>query len=339
MDIDFTYTKQEINDVSGYIFKGKSYRCSYTRFPTLYKNPAKGTETVELYNFTPKSEVRASTLVVHGLGSRNVKYLLWLGPHLASVGVNTTVLVLPGNHTRVENNSVSGKSFFWPDVKVMYQFWEHSVVDVLSTIDFLEQKGLWKENNCLVGYCLGGMISSIVASLDKRVSQTIFMTTGGHIPKIMHESSTTAFLRRMFAKGVKPKYDLDNKDKLYDIYNEQLPRIKNMSFEELATDDTIHPLLKIDPLSYAHLLDKSKISFIDALFDQTLPIESRRSLYKAMNGGRRHVLPITHTGWLPFQYFLGKYILHKVNLYTKKTAKQLLKKQQFDDILTEFFDK
>lgn len=339
MNIDFKYKKQKIDSISGYIFKGKSYRCSHTRFASLYKNPAKGTETVELYTFTPKSEVRASCLVVHGLGSRNVKYLLWLGPHLASVGISTTLLVLPGNYTRVENNSVSGKSFFWPDMKVMYQFWEHSVVDVLSTIDFLEQQGLWKENNCLVGYCLGGMISSIVSSIDKRISHTIFMTTGGHIAKIMHESTSTGFLRRMFEKGVKPKYDLADKDKLYAIYEEQLPGINTMSFEDICSSQTIHPLLKIDPLSYCHLLDKSKLSFIDALFDQTLPIESRRSLYKSMTGGRRHVLPITHTGWLPFQYLLGRYIIHKVNLYSKETAKQFLKKQKFDNILTEFFEK
>jgi len=29
----------------------------------------------------------------------------------------------------------------------MFKFWEHGVVDTLSTIDLMEQLGLWKENN------------------------------------------------------------------------------------------------------------------------------------------------------------------------------------------------
>ncbi len=61
------------------------------------------------------------------------------GPHLANVGVSTTILILPGNYTRVEDNSMSGRSYLYPDINVMYRFWEHGVVDTLSTIDLLEQ--------------------------------------------------------------------------------------------------------------------------------------------------------------------------------------------------------
>ena len=122
-------------------------------------------------------------MILHGLGSSNIKFLLWLGPHLASAGVNTSILILPGNYTRVENKSVSGRSFLYPDINLMFQFWEHAVVDVLTSIDLLEDMGLWKENNLLMGYCLGGMISTIVAAIDSRIAHTLFMTTGGNIPK------------------------------------------------------------------------------------------------------------------------------------------------------------
>ncbi len=50
------------------------------RYNSLYRNPAPGTETVELYNYQPKGEIKASSLILHGLGSRNIKFLLWLGP-------------------------------------------------------------------------------------------------------------------------------------------------------------------------------------------------------------------------------------------------------------------
>lgn len=333
MNIDFNYKKEIPDFVSGYIFKGNNYRCSYIRYKSLYRSPAKGSEQVELYNFQPKSEIKASSLILHGLGSRNIKFLLWIGPHLASAGINTSILILPGNYTRVENNSVSGKSYLYPDIDILYKFWEHGVVDVLSTLDLLEHLNLWKENSILTGYCLGGMISSIVSAIDDRIAHTLFMATGGHLPKILHESPVAAFARRLFATKAFSDYDFDNKDKLYKTYNEQFPLVKTMTKEELFKSEDIHPLFKIDPISYAHFLDKKKITFLDAYFDNTLPLDSRKILYDQMKGGKRRILPISHVTWLPFSYFLGKYILHKVHITDKHSQKNLFKKEKIQDPL------
>lgn len=333
MNINFEYNKRKIEYVSGYIFKGSGYRCSYVRYNTLYHNPAPGTEQVEFYNFHPKTEVKASTLILHGLGSRNIKFLLWLGPHLASAGVNTSILILPGNYTRVENNSVSGRSFLYPDMDLMYQFWEHAVVDTLTTIDLLEDLGLWKTNSLLMGYCLGGMISTIVSAIDTRIAHTLFMTTGGHMPKILHESPATSFVRRIFTTNKNTKFDLSNKDKLYSIYEEQFPLVKNMKLNELLSNNDIHPLFKIDPMSYAHLIEMGKVTFIDAFFDSTLPIKSRAALCDEMKGSKRRILPISHVNWLPFGYLLAKYMLHKVHITDKNSRKALLRKEKIEDPL------
>lgn len=206
------------------------------------------------------------------------------GPHLANAGVSSTILILPGNYTRVEGNSMSGRSYLYPDINIMYQFWEHGVVDTLSTIDLLEQNNYWKENNIILGYCLGGMITTMVGAIDTRISHLLFMTTGGHIPRILHQSPATTFVRRMFDKGYKPDFHLDDKEKLYNIYDKEFPTVKNMSLKELVSSDAIHPLFKIDPISYAHLLDMNKVTFIDAYFDSTLPIQSRKVLYDEMYG-------------------------------------------------------
>lgn len=333
MKINFNYDKKQIDYVSGYIFKGKNYRCSYIRYDSLYRNPAPGTEKVEFYNFEPKGKVRASSIILHGLGSRNIKFLLWIGPHLASVGVNTSILILPGNYTRVEDKSVSGASFLYPDIDIMYQFWEQGVIDTLTTIDLLKQMGLWKTNNILTGYCLGGMISTIVSAIDKRIAHTLFMTTGGHIPKIMHESPAIAFVPRMFSRGFKANYNLSNKDILYDLYEKQFPMVQKMSFEEITNSSDIHPLFKIDPISYAHLLDMKKVTFIDAYFDSTLPIDSRKILYKEMAGAKRKILPISHVNWLPFAYVFAKYMLHKVNINDKESQKALLRRETIENPL------
>lgn len=333
MDINFKYERQKIEYTSGYIFKGNNYRCSLIKYKSLYKNPAPGTEIVELYNYQPKGEVRASTIILHGLGSSNIKFLLWLGPHLASAGVNTSILILPGNYTRVEDKSVSGRSFLYPDISLMHQFWEHAVVDVLTTIDLLEDEDIWKENSLLMGYCLGGMISTIVSALDNRIAHTLFMTTGGNIPKIMHQSPATSFVRRLFAKDNFKADGLENKELLYKEYEEQFPLVNTMELDELLNSDKIHPLLKIDPLSYAHFIDKKKVTFIDAFFDSTLPIESRGDLYKLMEGAKRRILPISHINWLPFSYFTAKYMLHKLEINDKVAKRALRKKERIQNPL------
>ena len=83
-----------------------------------------------------------------------------------------SILILPGNYTRVENKSVSGRSFS-ADINLMFQL-KHAVVDVLTSIDLLEDMGLWKENNLLMGYCLGGMISTIVVAIDSRILYPVY---------------------------------------------------------------------------------------------------------------------------------------------------------------------
>lgn len=333
MNINYSYERKEIEYTSGHIFKGNNYRCSFVKFKSLYRNPAPGTEMIELYNFQPKGEVRASTMILHGLGSSNIKFLLWLGPHLASAGVNTSILILPGNYTRVEDRSVSGRSFLYPDLNLMYQFWEHAVIDVLTTIDFLEDKNLWKENNLLMGYCLGGMISTIVSAIDDRIAHTLFMTTGGNIPKIMHQSPATSFVRRLFSNKDFQAGGLENKESLYEEYRQQFPLVNEMTLDEILNSNEIHPLFKIDPISYAHLIDKKKVTFIDAFFDSTLPIESRSDLYKLFKGAKRRILPISHINWLPFSYFTAKYMLHKLEINDKVAKRALRKKERLQNPL------
>ncbi len=330
MRADFSYSKTTIKSTEGYILKGALYRCNYIRFKTLYNSPALGTETVELYSFEPKKTSDSSVMLLHGLGSRNIKFLLWMGTHLASAGVHCVIPILPGNYTRVEHDSVSGRSFLYPKLDIMFNFWQHAIVDILSCIDFLEQRNKWKSNNCIMGYCLGGMLLSIAACIDKRINQSIFMTTGGNLPKILHESPAANFARKLFKEGFTDIHNLHDKSKLYDIYSKQLHKVKAMSLKDILLSDYIHPLFKIDPISYIHLLDKKNITFIDALFDETLPFGSRTSLFTEMKGARRYILPMTHVSWLPLERLLAQYILYKVNITDKWSIKQLSKKLKFD---------
>lgn len=327
----FDYEKKKIDFSSGYIFKGKDYRCSFVSFDSQFERAPKGTERVTLYNYIPKGTQKGSCLILHGLGSSNVKFILWLGPHLAAAGINATVLILPGNFTRVENGSVSGSSFLYPQVNHITPFWEQSLIDIQSTIDFLEQNNMWMDNNCLMGYCLGGMLGTAAAAIDSRINQKIFMTASGHYPMIIHESKAAKFAQRLVSKGMKCEYGLHDKEYIYNLYKTELPKIREMSLSELLTSESINPIFKIEPLSYCHLLDKKTVSVIDALFDGTLPIDSRKQFYKELDGSKKHIVPISHVSWLPFEFLLARYILHKLNVFDSQ--KSLISHEKYEDPL------
>ena len=108
-----------------------------------------------------------------------------------------------------------------------------------------------------------------------------------------------------------------------------------MSLHEILTSEGIHPFFRIDPLSYGHLLNKSKTTFIDALFDTILPFQSWRLLYKAMAGSGRYIIPIDHVTWLPFEYMLDRYITHKVHIYSGQVPKILIIEEMVEDPLDD----
>ena len=344
MRVDFNYPKETIQYLSGYIFKGKHYRANYIRFPSKYKQCPQGTETVEVYQFQPKGKVHASAIILQGLGSKNVKFLLWMATHLSSAGISSTVVIPPGNYTRVENGSVSGKNYLWPEMETMVPTWEHAVVDVMTTIDFLQQENLWKKNNCIVGYCLGGMLSCILAAVDSRINETIMIATGGHMGRIMHESRSTKFARKLMEKGYGSRHNVNDKERIYQIYEEQIPRINNMTLEEIIESETIHPMLKIDPLTYAHLLKQKRTTIIDTYFDETLPRSTRKLLFKELEDARRFIVPFSHGTWLPFEFLLALYILHRMRVSDRQAKKTLLinekpKDTTGEDFLAKFFRK
>lgn len=312
-NVNYEYTKQNIEFITGDIYKGKKYRCNYIRFKSLYKSPASGSEEVLIYNYQPKGEIKSSALILHGLGSRNINYLFWMGPYLASKGVNASFLILPGNYSRVEHNSVSGRSYLYPDLEKQYTFWENAVVDVRSTIDFLEQENLWAENNMLVGYCLGAMVSTMVSVLEKdRIKQTLYVATGGHIAGIMYDSPAAKFVPRLIEGGFKADYHMDDKNYLYKRYVKDLKIIKDMSLDEIITSKDIHPIMKLDPLSYAHLLDVSKTTYIDAIFDTTLPPISNNWFKEKIRGAKFIKIPNNHVNWLPLSPVLARYMYFKL---------------------------
>ena len=332
--VSFEYKGKVEDFTQGYIMKAKKFRGVYVRFNTLYEKPAKGTETVEYYMFNPKGDPVGILFILHGLGTSNIPFLLWMATHLADAGVRVIFPILPGNFTRVADNSTSGKDFFDTDVDNATRFWEQSVVDVLSIIDHVKSQGLWINNAHMFGFCLGGMVSVMINALRDDFKRTIMMTVGGEMATLMWHSPTLEYFRKSVekVKGTgRIKYSVDDMRKMKEIFREQLRDLKRFeSVEEMQRSD-IHPYLKLDPIAYAQFVDRDKIIFVEALFDKALPLRSRRLLWEALGRPKRYIIPSGHVTWLPLQFFVARFILQNMGIREFKKQMEVLKKIEYEE--------
>ncbi|AEH50613.1 alpha/beta hydrolase [Pseudothermotoga thermarum] len=323
--------KEVFSFTSGYILKGKNFRTSIVRYPTFYPKPLAGTETMELYLFQPREKPVGTVVLLHGLGTLNIPFLMWMSIHMASAGVNVIFPILPGNFTRTIHKSTSGRDYFSTDLEKMKTLWETAVVDVLSVVELAKQQGWWHENSCLVGYCLGGMIAVIVSAKSQDFKKTILITAGGDIATLMWYSPTLAYFRRDVKKVSILESEVADKNTFLKIYAEDIKKLSQFqSVEELLNSD-VHPLLKIDPIAYAKFIDKSNVVFVEALFDKALPRQTRRVLWEALGKPKRYLIPSGHVTWLPFQYFLGNLILKEMNIKDLKRRLKLLEKPKVEE--------
>lgn len=325
--VSFDYSGKPGDYTQGYIMKRKNFRASIIKFPSLYHNPVKGTETAEFYLFDPREKPAGILFLLHGLGSANVPFLLWLASRLANAGIRTVLPVLPGNFTRTIHGSTSGKDFFNRDVDHSIKVWEQSMVDLLSGIDFFKDQGLWMDNTHLFGFCLGGMIAVMISAVRREFKRTYLMTVGGEMATILWHSPSLAYFRRsleVFPDD--PGWNIGNRDTMLRNYESDMKRLAEFHSVREMQESDIHPYLKIDPIAYARFVDTDRIIFIEALFDRALPKRSRRLLWEALGKPRRHIVPMGHATWLPFQFIIAKFILKSMGVKEFKKNIKLLKK-------------
>ena len=313
--IDFTYDKYNNNNidfVQGYINKGKNYRESIIKYPSLYTHAKKGTELNEIYLFEPKKKAVGLVIILHGLGTKNISYILKMGRYFSNFGVRTLVPILPDNYTRTSNGSMSGKKYFSDSVGSILNTWEHAVVDILSLIDFLKMNNLWHENNCMIGYCLGGMVSVIVNSINTSIKHNFIIASGGNIADLLWNSPILQYARRDFLNNKDDPYLLNDKDYLIKIFQDTLKHPDNFKSVGDILKSEIHPLLKVDPALYAKFLPREKVTFLEAAFDFALPKSSRKILWENLGKPKRIVLPIDHITWLAFHRLISNIILNEM---------------------------
>lgn len=331
MNVSFEYRKKPIEFTLGYIFKAKKFRAALLKFHTLYERPVKGTEIVETFLFEPKENVLGNLFVLHGLGSTNVPFLLWMATHLANAGVRVLMPILPGNFTRVAHGSTSGKDFFDTNVERAVRFWEQSVVDVLSVVDWMKQEGLWLAKTHLFGFCLGGMVAVLLNAVSDDFERTILMTVGGEMATLLWYSPTLAFFRRNEKLLREAPYGVGQKESFLKMFDEDIRKLSQFETVEQMQRSDIHPYLKLDPLAYAKFVKRDRIIFVEALFDRALPKRSRKLLWEALGRPKRYIIPSGHVTWLPFEYAVCRFVLRSMGVKELRKQLELLRRVELEE--------
>ena len=266
-----------------------NYPCEY---PESSKIP------VYLYN----ANSNKTLLFIHGLGTKNLKYLKWFPENFAKNGYNSALMILPYHFDRTPQGHKSGELFLsTTDNYILRSRFEHSVVDILTTLNYLKEK--FHGDLYLMGFSFGGMVSTIATSLRKDIKGLSLAVTGGNFYHITWKSFVTGVLRVQYEEN---KECNPEKCKLY--HQKEYPQyLKNLKKPEIELDKAPIACFEYDPTTFAKFVNTPTIMF-RALFDIFIPKNSTLDLYNLINAQKEiHKIPTGHLS----SYLFKKYILKK----------------------------
>lgn len=266
-----------------------NYPCEY---PESSKIP------VYLYN----ANSNKTLLFIHGLGTKNLKYLKWFPENFAKNGYNSALMILPYHFDRTPQGHKSGELFLsTTDNYILRSRFEHSVVDILTTLNYLKEK--FHGDLYLMGFSFGGMVSTIATSLRKDIKGLSLAVTGGNFYHITWKSFVTGVLRVQYEEN---KECNPEKCKLY--HQKEYPQyLKNLKKPEIELDKAPIACFEYDPTTFAKFVNAPTIMF-RALFDIFIPKNSTLDLYNLINAQKEiYKIPTGHLS----SYLFRKYILKK----------------------------
>jgi len=84
-------------------------------------------------------------------------------------------------------------------------------------------------------------------------------------------------------------------------------------------------------VAYARFSDSSKLTLIEGVFDRALPPSTRKILWEHLGKPKRYFVPVGHVTWLPFQFFLGSFVLKKMNIREFKRRLRYIEKPKIEE--------
>ncbi|WGS64624.1 alpha/beta hydrolase [Marinitoga aeolica] len=274
-----------------------------SNYPCEYPESSK----IPLYIYDAKSD--KTLLFIHGLGTRNLKYLKWFPENFAKNGYNSALMILPYHFDRTPKGHKSGELFLsTTDNYILRSRFEHSVVDILTTLNYLKER--FKTDLYLMGFSFGGMVSTIAASLREDIKGLSLAVTGGNFYHITWKSFVTGVLRVQYEENKEC-----NPEKCLNYHLKEYPEYLNsLKKPEIELDKAPIACFEYDPLTFAKFI-KSPVIIFRALFDIFIPKKSTLDLYEKIKTQKElYTIPTGHLS----SYLYRKYILKKTISFFKK---------------------
>ncbi len=265
-------------------------------YESLVKTPYEVNNRVIGYLFVPdRIKTNKPVVFLHGLGNKNLIPLSWYPREFARNGIVSYLMILPYHFERTPVGMESGKKFLVDDMDDSLNDFRQAVIDVRTSMDYLEREGYSSGKFSIMGVSFGGMVSTIAMGVDTRIKEGIFVVTGGNYLYLVWKGFATRFTRR--------KYEMNSNLTIYGCNEEKCAEYhKNYRdyIEKLTSPEDIEvvPYEKgcflFDPLTFARFVRDRKVILYNALFDEAIPRKAAEELWEVMGRPERHWLFAEH---------------------------------------------
>ncbi|MDG3006284.1 alpha/beta hydrolase [Paludisphaera mucosa] len=230
-------------------------RVSTLTFPSPVETPDVANNTVHAEYFEPVGFPgrRPAVVVLHILGS-DFPLSRYLAARLADRGVAALFVKLPyyGERRTANGPGPVPRKFLSDDIERTMRSMRQGVCDVRRGLRWLASRlDVDPERLGMTGISLGGIVSSLVASVDPDVKSAALLLAGGDLANVLWEMPETAPFRKAWGEAGKTVADL-----------------------KAMTDP-------YDPLTYAAGLAGKRVLMIAGNVDEVIPPASARMLWEA----------------------------------------------------------
>lgn len=244
------------------VYDASRCRVSKLTFPSPVETPDEANNTVHAEFFEPVGFPgrRPAVVVLHILGA-DFPLSRYLAARLADRGVAALFVKLPyyGERRPANGPGPVPRKFLSDDIERTMTSMRQGVCDVRRALRWLaSREGVDPGRLGVTGISLGGIVSSIVVSVDPDVSSGALLLAGGDLASVLWEMPETVPFREAWTGAGKTVDDLR---KLTDPY---------------------------DPLTYAAGMAGKRVLMIAGNVDEVIPPASARALWEA--GGRPPIL-------------------------------------------------
>lgn len=252
----FPYEMAPIRDMPGYTVWA-------VRFPSPLKAPEPKVNTVYAEYFQPKAaKSRPAVVVLHILGG-DFALSRYLAARLAARNVPALFVELPYYGERCPE----GTKFLSADIERTVSAMRQGICDVRRAVAWLQDREeVDRDKIGITGISLGGIVSSVAASVDPEIRQAVLILAGGGLADIlwdMPEPDARRY-RELWTASGRTKADLEALTRPY------------------------------DPLTYAEGLKGKRVLMMAGSVDEVIPPEAARKLWEAAGRPPIEWMPCGH---------------------------------------------